>query len=204
MKYEDNIRAVAGCKPDMLGFVFYPKSPRFVGEEWSTAVTETIDQTIQKIGVFVDEDVDTVLFKANLYRLEGVQLHGSESPEECAYFRSKGLEVIKAFGIHEAFDFTILRKYGKSCNRFLFDTATKQFGGSGNVFDWRLLQRYTLPIPFLLSGGLGLGTLSQLKKLTHPYLWGLDFNSKLEQSPACKHIEKVNQLIKTIKKNEYI
>lgn len=204
MKYEDNIRAVAGCKPDMLGFIFYSKSPRFVGEQWSVTHTATLDSSIRKIGVFVNEDVDIVLSKVALYQLNGVQLHGNESPQECRLYKKKGLEVLKAFGIYEGFDFDTLTAYSDCCSYFLFDTASKQFGGSGTVFDWSLLRRYTLSVPFLLSGGLGLDTISQLQSFVHPRLLGFDFNSQLEQSPGYKHIEKVNQLIKTIKKNENI
>ena len=199
MKFPKNIKEVGNLHPDYMGFIFYPKSKRFVGENFSYKSIEKIAKSIKKVGVFVNETAENILDVYDKYSLNAVQLHGNESVETCAKIKKKGIEIIKAFSIDENFDFDSLKSYQAVCDYFLFDTKTLDFGGSGKTFDWNLLEKYKLSKPFFLSGGLSLSTISKIKKINHPMLVGLDFNSQLEDKNYTKIIEEVNELINKIR-----
>lgn len=199
MKFPKNIKEVGNLKPDYMGFIFYPKSKRFVGENFSCNSIENLPESIKKVGVFVNETVESILEIVNKYSLNTVQLHGNESVETCSKIKSQEIEIIKAFSIDKSFDFGILKDYESVCDYFLFDTKTPDFGGSGKIFDWNLLEKYKLLKPFFLSGGLSLSAINKIKKINHPMLVGLDFNSQLEDKNYTKIIEEVNELINKIR-----
>ncbi len=204
LKDTNNIRQVSEANPDYMGFIFYPKSPRFVGETFSKNVLASIPETIVKTAVFVNESVENIMNIVNNYGFEAIQLHGNESPEICKQLKEQKLIVIKAFAIEETFDFTKLIPYETHCDNFLFDTKTPAFGGSGKTFDWTLLSQYQLVTPFFLSGGLGAENLEDIFKLKHDRLYGLDFNSKLEEAPGLKNIQMINKVLDTIRSYEHI
>lgn len=110
---------------------------------------------IRRIGVFVDETLENIRSRITEYGLYGVQLHGNEPPHLCKALRSSGVKVIKAFSIRDRLCLEACRNYEYVCDYFLFDTPTPGYGGSGAVFDWKLLDRYNGKTPFLLSGGIG-------------------------------------------------
>ena len=199
MKFPKNIKEVGNLQPDYMGFIFYPKSKRFVGENFSYKSIENLPKSIKKVGVFVNETASTILEICSNYSLNTVQLHGSESLETCAEIKNKGIEIIKAFSIDENFDFDSVKPYQAVCDYFLFDTKTPGFGGSGQTFDWNLLENYKLSKPFFLSGGLSLSSIGKIKKINQPMLVGLDFNSQLEDKNYKKIIEEVNDLINKIR-----
>lgn len=190
MKYHDNIKEAASLLPDFMGFIFYPQSKRYVGEDF---VLPAIPDSISKTGVFVNDLPTRVFEKVNKYNLDIVQLHGNESVDYCKEIRKK-IKIIKAFGIDEQFDFSILDNYENSCDYFLFDTKTTLFGGSGMQFDKNIIRNYSLSIPFFLSGGIDLNSVLTSRGF-HPMLYGFDVNSKLEDKPAVKNINKLKQLI---------
>jgi phosphoribosylanthranilate isomerase len=107
--------------------------------------------------------------------------------------------VVKSFGMEDNFDFHIPELYAGSCDFFLFDTHTPQYGGSGMQFSWGLLQHYSLNIPFFLSGGIGLSDTEKILSFRHPQLHAIDVNSRLEISPGVKDVEKVLQFIQELK-----
>ena len=190
MKMPDNIQDLVLLKPDYLGFIFYNKSKRFVAEI-DAQTLRNIPTSVKKTGVFVNEEEQQVVALVEKYKLEAVQLHGSESPEYCARLTESGLEVIKAFGIDDDFDFSKLESYTKMVKYFLFDTKTKAHGGSGLTFNWRALEKYTLAKPYFLSGGLSLENLSEVLALKDERLYAVDLNSCFETEPAIKNIEKL-------------
>ena len=192
MKYPDNISAVAALQPDYMGFIFYPQSPRFVTE------LDAIEVSALKTGVFVDENEGKVKKLVGKYQLDAIQLHGSESPQFCKLFKGKVI-VIKAFGVDENFDFEKLNEYNDSVDYFLFDTKTSKHGGSGQTFDWKLLDQYKLDTPFLLSGGLSLDNLQELKNIKHPQFYGVDLNSRFEIEPGLKDIDKLKEAFEILK-----
>ncbi|MEO6901925.1 MAG: phosphoribosylanthranilate isomerase [Bacteroidia bacterium] len=197
LKYKDNIQKILNLKPDYVGFIFYAKSKRFVGEN---VELPPISSDIKKVGVFVNANENYILDKINKYKLDIVQLHGEESPQFCERIKLT-TEVIKAFGINEDFDFKKLEDYKTSCNYFLFDTKTPDFGGSGEQFNWELLKKYTAQLPFFLSGGVALNNIKDilLLKAQLPYLYAIDVNSKFEIVPAIKDVEMINKLIRSIR-----
>jgi len=147
MKFPENIRAVARLRPDFMGFIFYPKSPRYA-EPLNVSVLNELPPEIGKIGVFVNEKLDQILATVYKYHLDGVQLHGSEMVKMCNQLHDTGLLVIKAFPVAEAYNFKVMKRYEKSCDYFLFDAQTPIYGGAGQKFDWQLLENYKEKTPF--------------------------------------------------------
>jgi len=198
MKYPENIGEVAALKPDMMGFIFYPKSPRYA-EPLDENVLKALPKRILKIGVFVNAPLDDVLEAVKKYALSGVQLHGSEPDEMCYTLRAAGLIVIKAFAISEAADFKATDDYEGTCDFFLFDTKTPAHGGSGQKFDWSVLSAYGGDTRFLLSGGISADDAEAISRINHPKLFGVDLNSKFEISPGLKDVEILGGFLKEIR-----
>jgi phosphoribosylanthranilate isomerase len=195
MKYPDNIRDVAALEPDFMGFIFYAGSPRYVGEDLEAAFLRNLPRKIKKVGVFVDAPAMKLLDKVSQYDLDLVQLHGNESPDYCREI-CKNVEVVKAFGVSESFDFKVLDSYLSSCHYFLFDTKTEAHGGSGETFDWNILKNHKHRIPFFISGGIDLSHVDDVAALKAPltHLAAIDVNSKFEISPGMKDIEALKKL----------
>lgn len=204
LKDPENTRQISEANPDYMGFIFYPKSLRFVGEKFSKNTLETIPKNILKTAVFVNESKENMLKIVRNYGFEAIQLHGNEPPEMCMQLKEEKVNVIKAFAIDETFDFNSLIPYETHCDYFLFDTKTPAFGGSGKTFDWTLLSQYQLETPFFMSGGLGIENIEEILNLKHSKLQGLDFNSKLEDTPGLKNIQITNTVLDTIRNYEYI
>lgn len=203
MKYPENIQAVADLLPDYLGFIFYPKSKRFVLDEHKDAFNSFMyddNLRVQKVAVFVNESLKNIIRIATDYNIQIIQLHGDESSEFCEELQLLGFQVIKAFGVDADFSFASLDEYESVCDFFLFDTKTSDYGGTGQHFNWDLLSNYHLQKPFFLSGGLTINDLPKLKSLANQLpIHALDFNSKLEISPAMKDIEQCQLLINAIR-----
>ncbi|RYG12567.1 MAG: phosphoribosylanthranilate isomerase [Chitinophagaceae bacterium] len=200
MKFAANIAAVASLQPDYLGFIFYEKSPRFISDV-SAELINYIPSEIKTAGVFVNEDLEIVSKKVNLYQLKAVQLHGNESPEYCSALKTtfSGLEIIKAFGVDEDFDFSILDTYLDVVDYFLFDTKTKAHGGSGKTFDWKILDSYKLDKPYFLSGGIDLEHIAAIAEIKDSRLYALDINSRFEIEAGVKDAEKIREFKIAIK-----
>jgi len=198
MREAGNLWAIAGFAPDFLGFIFYKKSTRYMGDTLDPNELRSLPQSICKVGVFVDEPLASVQTIHCQYTLDYVQLHGHETPAYCQQARAAGLRIIKAFAVGETFDFTSLAAYEPSCDFFLFDTKGALPGGNGTAFDWQLLAGYAGTTPFLLSGGLGPDNLSALLDFHHPRLVGFDFNSHLETAPGVKDVAATQQLLQQL------
>jgi len=199
LKNEENILQVLGCKPNYIGFIFYAKSTRYVGNELAVEFAQSIT-TAKKVGVFVNENEVTILDIASRYELDLVQLHGTETADFC-YKIKKFIPVIKAFQIDDDFDFSLLNHYENACDYFLFDSKSKQFGGSGEVFNWKKLEEYKLQKPFFLSGGIDLENINEILNLKNKYpnLMVIDINSCFETEPGIKNIEKIKIVSNKIK-----
>ena len=208
MKYQDNMAQVAALQPDYLGFIFYDKSAR----NFDTTIPH-ISDSIKKTGVFVNEDLHSVIEKINTLNLQAAQLHGNESPEYCLKLkrhyeelstasiekksRNDGLEIIKVFSIKDEFNFEVLKPYEDVCDYFLFDTKGRLPGGNGYAFDWNVLNDYSSTKPFFLSGGIGLNQIEDIKKFQQSdaskYCYALDVNSKFEIEPGLKNIKDLKE-----------
>lgn len=189
MKFPDNITAVTALHPDYMGFIFYNGTKRFV-EDLDPETVKNIPAGIKTTGVFVNEALDQVKSTIEKFGLKAVQLHGKESAAYCKELLGTA-EVIKAFGIDDTFDFSILEEYKETADYFLFDTQTPVHGGSGKTFSWQLLKNYQLDKPYFLSGGIGLESISALEQITDPRLYAVDINSRFELSPGLKDISQL-------------
>jgi phosphoribosylanthranilate isomerase len=190
MKNENNILNVAKLNPDFMGFIFYKKSPRYFNN-----VIPELPESIKKIGVFVDATFDYIKGVVYKHNLQGVQLHGNESPQLCKQLQDINCIVIKVFSIKNAFDFNSLDPYEDVCDFYLFDTKGKQPGGNGYTFDWSVLKKYPSIKPFFLSGGIGPNELDNLVSFQKTpeafFCHSLDLNSKFETNSGLKNIEKL-------------
>lgn len=188
MKIPENIEKVANLQPDFMGFIFYPKSPRYA-EPLNAEALNKLPKSIKKIGVFVNEELENILTIAYKYSLDGIQLHGVEVVNICSELRNAGYLVLKAFPITDASNFIVTKKYEGTCDYFLFDTKTDAYGGSGLKFDWSILDAYKGETPFLLSGGISAEDAESILKINHPKMAGIDLNSKFELSPGVKNVK---------------
>ena len=139
MKDPQNIKKIACLNPDMMGFIFYEKSDRYVGEQSLKEVIQELPSSIFRVAVFVDEDSEKVLHICKDLGFSHAQLHGNETPEYCAQIQAGGISVIKVFHMDETFDFLCTKPYENCSDLFLFDTKTKGYGGSGKHFDLSLI-----------------------------------------------------------------
>jgi phosphoribosylanthranilate isomerase len=198
MKFTENIKAVTAMQPDFMGFIFYPKSPRY-SEPLDITTLQALPRNIKKIGVFVNEELETILTIATKYDLDGVQLHGTELVNMCKELRKAGFIVIKAFPISEAYNFKVTKNYEGACDYFLFDTKTDAYGGSGVKFNWGMLNEYVGETPFLLSGGIAADDAEAIRKIEHPKFTGIDLNSKFEVRPGEKDVELLSGFLREIR-----
>lgn len=171
---------IAGIKfVSHLGFIFAEHSPRFTESTFESAGKE-------RVGVFVNAPESFVRQCIRKHQLTAVQFHGDESPDYCRLFHDD-FTVIKAIGIDDQNDLTITDNYISTVDLLLFDTKSKQRGGTGKLFDWNLLRSYRTNIPFLLSGGIGPDSIPELQQFSHSQWVGIDLNSRFEQSPGIKN-----------------
>lgn len=185
MRERENLQDLQRLAPDWIGFIFYEKSPRNV-----SLIPDLSGILAKKIGVFVDAEDLYIREKINDFKLDGLQFHGSETPSKCAEFRKDGYIIIKSFGIDQHFSFEKTTGYAESCDYFLFDTKVgPSSGGTGKSFKWSILENYAGETPFILSGGINLGSVAELKALVHPKWAGIDINSRFEITPGVKNIK---------------
>jgi len=190
-----NVEEVASLQPDYLGFIFWEKSSRYF-----EGSMPDIPETIKKIGVFVDASYEEIIAIASKNDLQGVQLHGHESPELCLQLKKENLEIIKVFSIKDNFDFSILKAYENVCDFYLFDTKGKLPGGNGHTFDWNILNQYTSKKPFFLSGGIGLEEVEKITSILKSDLpvYAIDVNSQFELEPGLKNTDDLKQFKKLV------
>ncbi len=202
LREPDNIRQVAAIQGiDLLGLIFYARSPRYVNSEKTAAEVAALNNK-KIVGVFVNETLDEVVSKCADYHLDYIQLHGNETPEYLALLHKRipaTTKIIKAFSIRDAEDLKITKEYDRLCAYYLFDTATSGYGGSGQSFEWSILQSYKGLTPFLLSGGIGPDLVRSLLDFQHQMLAGLDLNSRFELLPGLKNIPLLSEFVQKIK-----
>ena len=193
MRDSENIRAIEQTKADLMGFIFHPKSPRFVA-----SLPEYMPKKQKRVGVFVNASLEQILAKAQKFSLEYIQLHGDEPPAFCSELKNRGLKVIRAQRIANTDDIIRAESYNMA-DLMIFDTKTELYGGSGKKFNWQLLENYKGCVPFLLSGGIRSDTFEEIKAFFHPQFAGIDLNSGFEISPALKDVGNLNNFIEKIK-----
>lgn len=194
MRHRGNIAEVRDLNPDYLGFIFYPKSGRYFPEDEIARIPAS--DTIRNTAVFVDPEPGQAERILSSGKFKAVQLHGNEDPAFCRTLRDQDYEVIKAFGVGEAFDFSILEEYLDAVDYFLFDTKSPQHGGTGKSFSWEILNGYPYPKSYFLSGGIGPDNLAEAYALEDKRLYAVDLNSRFESAPGIKNITLLKSVLK--------
>jgi len=251
MREPENIRDVVALGVDWIGFIFYPKSPRYVSQirsragiipdysvfmkheelsskelsskelssketsskelsskELSSKETSSKEmmRKVKRVGVFVDDMPQNIVTRAVNYELDIIQLHGSESVIMIDNLRStlapsirKGIKFMKALSISTAEDILRYKEYEGHVDYFIFDTQTPLVGGSGNHFDWNMLDAYDGNTPFILSGGVGPDDAERVLSIRHPMFAGIDLNSQFETAPAVKNVDALKAFLAKIR-----
>ncbi len=196
------LKALDDLGVDYVGMIFYSRSPRYMLNKLTSDTLQSLQLAIKKVGIFVNASEEDILTQVELYGLDIVQLHGDETPSFCNHI-SDHVKVIKAFRINIKNEQNIdwmIKPYEDFCDFYLFDTGgTGNYGGSGEKFSWEVLKNNTINKPFFLSGGIGLEDIDAIKSFTHPFLYAIDINSKVEIEPGVKNLDKVKQFINQIK-----
>lgn len=202
MREKENINQLIDlANPDLMGMIFHPSSPRVLTYERSDLDFLKRLQ-IPKVGVFVDSDFKYIQKIINDYALNYVQLHGHESMDLVKKLKTNSsIGVLKVIRVAEEVDWKEFEPYEEWVDFFLFDTSTKDFGGSGIKFNWAILENYPFQKQFLLSGGVDEESIETISALATkvPQLAGVDINSRFELSPGVKDIQKVRNFVKEIR-----
>ena len=216
MRDAENIQQVTALGVNMIGLIFWPKSPRYVQSISSNAgiipdlknpaIKDISNPDVSYVGVFVDEMPQNVVTQAYNYKLDYIQLHGNESPIYIDNLRNTlvpdilpNVKIIKALSINEEADILKWKTYEGHVDMFLFDTKnTQTVGGTGKHFDWSLINLYDGNIPFLLSGGIGPDDAEAVKSFEHPMWVGIDLNSRFEKAPGMKDVDKLKAFINVL------
>lgn len=194
-----NAGEVGVHQPDYMGFIFYPRSLRYVGKKPDPALFSAVPEKTEKTAVFVNEYYERMIEVTGKYGIGHVQLHGMESPETCTALRSHGLKVIKVFPGDQLENIRLLKDYEEAADYFLFDTPVKSHGGSGRKFDWSGLNKFSSPKRFFLSGGISADDAEQLRGLDMKGLFAVDINSRFETTPGVKDPALVGNFIKSLR-----
>ena len=199
MRDSRNIREVENLAPDMMGFMCWSGSKRYV------SCRPDYLPKVCRVGVFVNPTADEVMSKVRELGLNRIQLHGTETPQLCrTIHKATGLPIMKAVQIESRDDFNRCSAYERAdgVDMFLFDTKCSGWGGSGQEFDWSMLESYDGSNPFILAGGIGLGAEERIVDINHPKFRGIDLNSRFETGPAFKEISKLSVFINNIRNYE--
>jgi phosphoribosylanthranilate isomerase len=192
---EDALSAAA-AGADALGFNFYSLSPRYITPQNARAIIDRLPDSVLTVGVFVNEELESVREIANQAGLKALQLHGDESPE---YSRELAAEsfVIKALAVSGGFDTQLAQAY--EVQAIMLDTRDNNLrGGTGRVFDWSVAQKLRPLIPKLyLAGGLSPENVAEAVTLVRPY--AVDACSSLELKPGIKSHPRVSEFIDAVR-----
>jgi phosphoribosylanthranilate isomerase len=184
---------------DMVGFVFFPPSPRHLSFETARGLGRRVRSRAQKVALTVDADDALLDAVVEALRPDLLQLHGRELPARAAAVKKRfGLPVMKAIAVEAKHDLAAAAAYGGAADRLLFDArppreATRP-GGLGRPFDWRLLENLDAALPFMLSGGLDAGNVAEALRITAAA--GVDVSSGVERSPGDKDPDKIREFVR--------
>jgi phosphoribosylanthranilate isomerase len=187
---------------DLVGFVFFPPSPRHLGLEAARTLGQRVQGRAGKVALTVDANDDTLLDIIAALKPDMLQLHGSETPDRVVAVRTRfGLPVMKALPIAERKDLSPVRQYAQFVDRLIFDArapkeATRP-GGLGKPFDWTLLKDIKAGVPFMLSGGLDADNVVRTTRAP-----GVDVSSGVERTPGEKDPDKIRAFIRAARMAE--
>lgn len=201
MRDAQNIREVDALGVEMIGFIFWPGSKRFVEKK-----PEYMPENARRVGVFVNADPEEIVHTVKEYGLHYVQLHGDE---DLAYVTSlhklflasemRAPRIVRAISVSSRSSVLKAMMWDGYVDGILFETPTNGYGGSGISFDWSLLSSYRGRTPFFLTGGIGPQSLDALKEFEHPMWLGVDLNSRFESEPGVKDISLLKPFIEELR-----
>ena len=221
----DNVRELSEIDVDWVGLVFWPESPRYVKQiaarggfypDYSSFAKTSkelggMPEEARKahkplrVGVFVDGMPQNIVTRVYNFNLDLVQLHGDELPCMIDNLRRtldpdiRPVKIIKTIFVEKAEDLQVCKDYEGVVDYFLFHNKTASMGGSGEKFNWNVLEAYDGKVPFLLSGGIGPDDVEAVKSFSHPMFAGIDVNSCFEIEPGVKDMDKVRAFVKAVK-----
>jgi phosphoribosylanthranilate isomerase len=191
----DAVDAALAGGASHIGFAFFPASPRNVLPDQAAALARRVDGRARTVGLFVDPDAEFLASVRQQVLLDIIQLHGSESPEMA---RSIEGEVWKAIPVRRAADLTTARHYQGIVSRILYDSKPPEGasspGGTGQRFDWTVLQGFRHPLPWILAGGLDAANVSEAVSTTGAAI--VDVSSGVESAPGVKDVDKIAAFLK--------
>ena len=217
MRDGENIRQVAALGVDWIGMVFWDKSPRNVTmipthagiiPDRANLESHNSNLKLKRVGVFVDEMPQNIITRVVNFKLDLIQLHGHETPTVIRNLRRTldpdicpGIKFIKAISVSRREDIDTYKDYADCVDYFLFDTKSPVVGGSGQQFDWSLLEAYDGNVPFLLSGGIGPDDAAALRAILSAgnsvaaKCIGIDLNSRFETEPGMKDVAALHRFL---------
>ncbi len=181
---------------DAVGFVLYPPSPRAVSIERAAELASRVPPFVTRVGLFVHEDPGVIERAVRHARLDCLQFHGEETPDECERF---GLPYIKAVRVRPGLDLLECASRFGSARALLLDAFSENWGGSGKSFDWALIPP-ELPLPVILSGGLHPGNVAEAVRFANPA--AVDVSSGVESAKGIKDVASVAAFISGVENGE--
>lgn len=191
----DQIQELISLDVDFMGFIFYKKSPRYALNHLSLKEIGEVPH-FKKVGVFVNESIKGIVEIITEAQINIIQLHGNEDDKfiwQLRKFIGENIKIIKVIRIGNQTSDELQKTINhqpSTINYLLFDTDSKAFGGTGQTFDWNILNNIDIPIPYFLSGGISLENVHQLSNINHQPMV-LDINSKFETEPGIKYLKRI-------------
>jgi phosphoribosylanthranilate isomerase len=199
LKTADALDAALAAEADLVGFVFFPPSPRHLGLDEARTLGARVKDRAAKVALIVDADDATLDAIVEALRPDMLQLHGKEPPARVAEVKRRlRLPVMKAIPVETSADLAAVPAYAGVADRLLFDAraprAATRPGGLGKPFDWHLLQDVDCAVPFMLSGGLDAGNVAEALAVTRAA--GVDVSSGVERAPGEKDPDRIGAFIR--------
>lgn len=194
-KDENSIKAAIKAKCDFIGFIFFEKSPRNISIKDAVKVSAIIPENISKVAVIVDENIEFISKIINEFKPDFLQFHGNEEADLLKEVKNKfpQIKIIKAFKIKSKEDFKNVEEYNDFCDFFLFDG---QNPGSGEKFDWKILENLNLQKDYFLSGGINIDNVEEAIKITKTKM--IDISSGIEEKKGEKSINLITKFMNKV------
>ena len=200
----ETVDGAVNAGAEMLGFVFYPPSPRNLTASAASRLTNRVPASVKRVGLFVDPTDEMITTVLNKNVLDLIQLHGNEPPERVAEIKDiTSLKVIKVLKVTDIRDLKYVSVYQRVAEWLMFDAlAPKDMkgalpGGNALSFDWNILARANIPTPWILAGGLNLENVKEAMSTSGAKV--VDVSSGVEKLPGVKCVEKIKSFIRAVK-----
>ncbi len=197
----ETVKAAIEAGAKYLGFVFYAPSPRNINIESAAKLVNDLPDTIKKVGLFVDPDDETLAQTLDQVKLDMIQLHGHENPVRLEAIKSRfSLPIMKAIRIEMKNDLAAVKDYEEISDFLLFDTKADKMGGTGQAFDWMILQDFAHKRPWMLAGGLTPENIGDALSILKPDV--VDVSSGVESALGQKSAAKIRDFIQAVNTHE--